>query len=1003
MTMKTTTLVIREPIGRAWRDEVVTLTSSKFPPRRKGLPLVVEARTGTRLPAQWGEGAGRTPELLVFIPELHADEVKRLEWRGVVPAGLEDIPGAVFCREEADGRLVMGGSAWMVELPTAQRPGPPILAFKGVDGQWRGGGRFEQTPPLESLETRIVASGPVQAEAQITWRWGGHKQLVCWVRTRMGIPAVEVEESFAVAPAAAYVLELSREFSPDTVYLRRHTGSIGRGENTLWEQSFPIDWTIPGPYRLQAYHMWDLDGATWWACYDGKGGNDLVGLIMTRIGFWRRGLQNQVLVETPPPAGVVARFPLGEGRRSWALFLGDRSRDISLGDPLKPGAVHRAQIKLSALPLQKVLGWRLDWYDRRPLSEFPRIFLKPGQLAQQRRKARASRVWTKFEKTTLAEIAKAKREKKNLDPMELWGQEEIGLALAGRTLKPDVVANYAEAMIRLMEDAVDRFLIRGYTDHHNVALCWSRYARTLAMVFDALAGIGAFSEDQLRRVLKCWNFVTHITGEEDYWPREETAFHRGNPNFHTDVISALGVMAGLVSDHPDAPAWRDFVASEFDKEFAIAIGPSGVWYESPLYSVGTIWWTTLGLAALRHTGGPDLFKDPRFRRCMHALCDIMTPVDPRLKISTIPTTGNSSIVENSYLCLYAWLSAFVKEDDPMLAGKLAETWRLAGSPVGHTNCARAITGLQLTLDVATPRPLTFSSRAMPEYGALLRHGQTYLLYKHGPHYQHYDADEGSFHWFWKGTPLCLDWGSQYTPNIGQPWYHNRVALAHREEGERGQTLWFRSYDRYDYVIGRTVALTSRAMPETPEEKVKIPWQRYPKFEPLPAPIAWTRHLILVKGPDFLVIWDDFLGGDWSEWNLWTMAESCEFPAPNQAFLKGQFQVDLSVFFARPTDGPLVTQRYGYRFAEPWSWWTETQQLVRARAPNTTGFFTAVVPTLRRQPLPTFQSLDEGEAMNVTVDGRTFEIRITPEKPEKVQDLNDLHWLGLRRYLRLQEL
>ncbi len=995
-------LVIREPMDREWKNEVLRFPMKNL--QQRGAKALAVCRAGTRepVPAQVAVGEDGMQALLVYVDRLGAGETLRLIV-GRAAANM-DAPGAVYCRREGD-KLLLGGSGFAVELPTEMRLGPPLLAWKGVDGRWRGQSRFEHMPPLTKFTSRIIAAGPVWAAADLTCDFGGQKHLTVRVSAKMGLNAVEVREDFYGTARGAYALDLAADFAPDMVYRRCHTPSVGRGGNCeVGENAFSIDWNIPGNYLLQPYHAWHLDAATWWSCYEAQGGRDLLGLVMLHTDYWRRGQQNQVEVTTPPPRGVEARFRLAEGRRWWAMYFGNKETDFTADTHKAAGAVHRAQIKMGHMSLQKALEWNLGWYEARPLVRFPRVFISGAELAARRRAAVKNVAWRKFAKDARAQIRQARQAKgQPLTIFDHWGREEIGLALAGEKIAPIALRAYAESMLQSLEESVDNFLQHGYTDHRNVALIWSRWARDRVVLFDALAALKAFTPAELRRAMKCWNFLGHITADPDYWPREETDFHRGNPNFHTDMISAEALMMGLLVDHPDAESWRKHCENEFRKEFAMAIGPGGVWYECPLYTYGTLWWTMQGMAAIRHAGGVNLFEDERFQRCMETLCDMQTPPDPRVGggIGLVPVVGNTHIEVgvSMHQCILAWAAGQYGRNNPTLAVKLAEAWKRGGSFVGGRGMA-AVLGLELGLPHVRPKPFEAKSRALPEFGALLRHGDTYVLYKHGPHYQHYDADEGSFSWYWKGIPLCVDWGSQYHPNFGQPWYHNRVSLAHREEGERGQVVWFRSKPAFDYVVGRTLALTDRAMPETAEEKSKIPWQRFPKFQPLAAPVSWTRHLYLIKGPDVLVIWDDLQGGTWSDWNLWTLATTARQVNERTFFLEGMFDADLTVFFARPFEsfqlGEDGWENKGLNVEE-------RLRLVRVKAPNTTGFLVALAPNRKGQPPPKFRLEEGADVFQVQTEGLSYEVCLTTDKPEGIQDLNDLHWLGLRRYLRAQEI
>ncbi len=996
---------LKEPLEREWTNEIVRFTLGEgFSEAYARCSGAEDINTGEIFAAQIYAPEGAEPELLVFIPRLEPGRELRLKLT-------ENAAGAfaqpVYCRE-GKGVLSMGGEGFAVSLPTAESPGAPILAFKGVDGAWRGSGAFENTPALKSLSAKINARGPFFAEASLEYRFGDGMFYSVRVSARTGVSAVALHESFAVTSSASYVLDLSAGFSPDMINRRCHTASIGRGLGCEHrDNSFKIDRSIPGPYLLQPYHAWHLDAATWWSCYEENGGNDLVGFAMLDMHFWRRGMQVCPEIHTPPPCGTLAEFKLGEGSRAWALCLGDKNKDIASAPSKVPGRMHRDMIKLSHLPLNKVSKWNLDFFDSgAKLPSFPSIFTDRDRIDKLRKDAERNQHWRKYCTSIQEWIAdNARTNGGHLDICFQDGDkgtpavEEVGLALAGEAADKRRLGFYGGQLLKWLEGTADRFLVHGYNEHDNVGLAFSRSARTSVIIFDALASVGAFSDQQLRRCLKLWGFLTNVAADPDYWPREESDIYRGNPNFHTDMISAEAVMGGVLRGHPGVHERMRFCASEFRKEFARAVGPDGTWYECPLYELATLWWTLLGMYAIRNAIGEDLFQDERFKSCLGTLCDIQTPPDPRCGNRSVPpSVGDTTLVDDlvRHQCIFAWAAAALRDSDPVLAGKLSEAWRKAGAPYGARS-VQIILAFQLGLDVPEPVQFIPASRHLPRVGAVIRNGGTFIHYKHGPNYQHYHADEGSFHWYWKGVPLCLDWASQYFPPTRNPWMHNRITLAHREEGERGQVLWWSDSEKSAYVVGRSVVLTDRTLPETPEDIAKVPWQRLPQYEPVASPISWTRHLMLVKGPDFLVIWDDLQGGAWSEFCLWTLANSCKRESPGHYFLEGQFPANLDVFFARPLLEDPGLGEWGYQFKCGWS---ERQLKIWAKADNRTGFLTALVPTYRGEKRPAVRA-DGKDAVIVEVGRAIYHVGISSEKPDGLQDINDMHWLGLRRSLRMQ--
>jgi hypothetical protein len=273
-----------------------------------------------------------------------------------------------------------------------------------------------------------------------------------------------------------------------------------------------------------------------------------------------------------------------------------------------------------------------------------------------------------------------------------------------------------------------------------------------------------------------------------------------------------------------------------------------------------------------------------------------------------------------------------------------------------------------TIPSVPPDP-PLHSRRFPGFGAVLRNNwgtdhESLFLFKMGKAAAHYDNDEGTFHWYAHGIPLCLDFGNMYKPSVDQPWLHSTLAFNERKAWSTGDITRMDTFDGLDFTLGRMtvqhVQATSR-LPSEPNPGEPIlyghEW------------VLWRRQILFVKGPDYIVIRDDLEDAKNrvpTEWSLQVLADEVK-TGPGRASFTGQLGMDLDVVFAEPPSANLQTGRWGHQGEEQPDWYTdfplsgmgETQISLHARAPSSGDYLAALFPYRHDEKPPEMDAIQPG--------------------------------------------
>lgn len=368
------------------------------------------------------------------------------------------------------------------------------------------------------------------------------------------------------------------------------------------------------------------------------------------------------------------------------------------------------------------------------------------------------------------------------------------------------------------------------------------------------------------------------------------------------------ILVGLnFPDEPMARAWVRYGIEQL--RYMLEHGNwDGAWNEVPRYHDTTLRIFNPLFEALRRRTGVNLFADPNLKPLLDWYVRFSSPLvrfdnctkrNPRGEPTT-PVWGDSNYGADPFGTLPLYAKHFAA-DDPDFSKRLMWMWRRAGSPVPR----ESIFGIfyPVLADPTLPdAPQLLRSEISNKMGLIsMRSGfdtphETWVFLRGGSQgITHKRSDLGSIDLFSHGIPLVL--GSQsgpYGPGIdwNRSQFSNNVVVfggKSREPREaNGRVEAFSSSSAADYAV---VDCSHHGHDE--------------------GSFHWRRHLLLVKNPDYLVVWDEITSSQSSEWLLHTTAETFQW---NPGLVTGHTAhgADLDVHILLPSR-PLVPEERQGRF------------------------------------------------------------------------------------------
>lgn len=802
----------------------------------------------------------------------------------------------------------------------------PVAGVRLASGRWIGGGALSVLEPALRVDVQALASGPVFAEALVSYEFPGSGYWRLRVRVPSGEPVALIDEEFLGSADARYRLLLGKGWNPDEQFYRDNANRCQlvkiasvAGESAIQLRAWPAWWN-PNP---EAH----------WAAWCEASGDDLLALGCRDPGVWvepdRTEWDTAVAVAKQ---SLAATFQLRGFRRSWLLAALKKSASLPDGDTLIAPLPQQILIRYGDVRLDDVKDFALEWDAGG--QRHPGLFLTPDELERVKRSF-------KVDPERLAALRA-----KPVFPYDMDDHVTYFLATGDAELGRTIAAKASELVQQAVDDFVrqDRLRNQGSCPHHRTAtIMWS------AILSDLALSPGILSASDQARLRGQLAFLGYTLASPTFHSPERG--YRANPNMTTTARGMLGLVACCLATHPRAADWAKIATDEVQRELDTWCDDRGGWLEAPHYMTVSMDSIVAVAMALRgkNLSETDFLYHPRLKNALAWLAKISTPSDPRLGGDRhMPEIGNTYLGERT--CLPGWAAWIWRESDPAYSRDMQWMWQAQGRPrspgiggayPGLQGYARVV--LDETLPAAAP---AWTSELFPDTGAVFRAHfpgphETYLHYIQGRMHQHYDYDEGSFVLWGKGQPLCEDFG-----------YYGRAAAADHSRVDDGFVEQLGNE-------GRIREFATGAVDYLRGERA-----------------GWHRQILFVKddaplGPNYFVVRDSVVSGRQADWRVWIATDETVDVNANPLRAAGRFDADLVVFIvtgpdARPTSETLTRRCNASAFA----FQETTQRSVHLKMPPSQPVAVILYPVLKDQATPRFERLDDGRVVRITSDQGT---------------------------------
>jgi hypothetical protein len=392
------------------------------------------------------------------------------------------------------------------------------------------------------------------------------------------------------------------------------------------------------------------------------------------------------------------------------------------------------------------------------------------------------------------------------------------------------------------------------------------------------------------------------------FPTGFAAHNRWTERFVTPALVALNF-----PDIPQAKSWVQYSIQQTRYELPVG-NWDGAWNEVPRYHDAMMRIFSPYFQAMKNRTSVDFYQDPNVKALLDWYVRFSSPLIRYPKLtkqtpqgkSTLPVFGASSYEENFFNTLALYAPQY-RVTDPEFSKRLMWMWRRGGSgPVGGSHFA--LTYPQMADPSLPDAPQTLESEFCKKFGYVLLRSdfntpeETVVYMRGGLHgVSHSRADLGSFDLFSLGLPLVINTGAG-------------------EYSERG--IWSGMQDANNDVVfgGKPVRIgngTPLAFFTSPQVDYAVADCSYEgKSIPSADSFKWKRHLLLVKNPNYLVVWDQISSPMSSEWYLHTTADHFTWK-PNLVTATTAYNADLDVHVLSPA-GSLTPNEAQSPF-QSWNW------------------------------------------------------------------------------------
>jgi len=964
------------------------------------------------------------------------------------------LPATDLRITEGDELVTIETASAGVRLPLGRFNGPgripaPYQGFRLTTGRWVGTSRLMGDPAPQGLKAELVERGPLFAEVLLTYSYPEGRTYVLRCRVIAGQPVALFSEEFDIEPGCKYHRNINYDYRR---FAQGRFGYSGAFQDSHWVRlslgDFSPDLTklVSSPdlgshAAFRADDPWLATLHPWQSWHGGSmmvplaDEREYLALMALKAGHWVRPLENLALVKRDGEE-IYLELPINDGAREWGVHFGLPDSWKPTGPERNPreypGLDHPSPLRLALIkygesPLDVIKDWQLRWKDRAKVP-YPVSINPPGELETVRKRIAEEPLLSRHAQG-VTEHWESLRGQENFPLTRLWvmtpdGVEDVYLATGEERHARELYELTLARLHYYVEQTLRGVGFHNYRAGHQYGMFHLAHVLVgVARQADLCLGSPFLSDEQKANVRAHLAFFAYLFDDGNYWPPNNIG--KGTYNMYASRDGALGILGSLLAGHPQAPRWQKAADDRINDILDNFIYPSGAMLEGMHYSGVTLDFTLPYMMLLKLSGGKDYFTDERLKRGLRWYASCLPPVDKRFGRAYMPPFGYSHNSNTSQSVRWAVAAAMTAQTDPEFCGLMMRTWqqqgwfmKMVGGEAGYQS-AFFVGVVDPSLPV--PDDPALASAKWEGFGAVLRNHsdsplETFMAIPTGvPGGFRAYPNEGTFHLYAKGAPLCLRFGTRSFNAIAtlQAWMNNRITFDRRDECHHGtgKIISWASLGASDLFGGeyRFTRLAAKA-PMTGEEpgRMELSEPRVVKTdqkvgeglgffgdqEDVP-PQLWRRFIMFVKdpeplGPNYFLVRDRFQASLPTDWNLWCLAEELKIDGARATF-KGKFDVDLDVFIAQEPK-KIVSGAWG----PDW----ERQKLLQLQQDPNVGYFALLYPRKRGEPVPEFTALAEGKGVRVTLPGRTDWAFLCEDSVEVKED--DVEFSGRAGMVRREE-
>lgn len=913
---------IRDFLGRNWRNESVhfPLRPDQLQRARAQAPLV--GPDNKPVPYQISDD-GKGNVRIEFLANVPAFE--RAAWR--FAGGRATSVSDLRVEEDADSVRLYNSRVGIRLRKQLEAGAGPVSGLRSANGPWFADSTLEVAQRVGAYRVEIASRGPISAEVICTAAFADGTQWTLRFRLQADEPVLLVDETFNRTDAAAFRLQLDRDFKLTHILYRHGNGDVGKLAADAIESAGDEPLFVLEPWL----HWWQRQHqGTWFGLYGPDAALVAVGArdgpawvdAARAAGATAPGL----VALTRGKQGVQLALPLARGARKWTIAVLPKEASI---EALQASNAHVAPlpqqyfVKHADFPLDRVKDYVLDW--RGDETDHPRLIVTPKDVAAMRaRSPNGDEGWRRPAAPLTVQTLDAP-----LRQYLLTGDRELGKDLAA----------YAE---RWLQESVDMFLRQdrlvtlGYGPHHQTSML------ATANLLDAVWSSAEVTPGARAKFKAQVAFLAYTVNRDDYW--SPVRGFGANPNMTTTVSAYQVALGSLIPAHPLAKTWVNHGLAELKGQVDQWADENGGWLEAPHYAIVAYDYFLGGFIAAQNAGFSDYLFHPTMRKVGEWLAQLSTPPDSLANgHRALLPIGNTWM--RTPVGVFGTLAFVWRDRDPAFAARMQWMHKEHGSPVAPTigGFLPALAGYRTLLSdpKAAAEAPRYASEWFPRTGAMLRAHfpsarETQLHLIAGKNHDHYDRDSGSFTLWGKGRLIANEFG-YYGNAPGDD--HNMVVSPDAADGAIAEVADFMRGDDVDYVRAVKTA-------------------------------AWQRQIVFVKdpsplGPNYYVISDAVTRGGPGTWRTWFSAERVSRQNEG-ALIEGREDVNTELYFLQPVSWSTET-----RSRETWGMngdkygrVTTTQLAVIAPITTASPLTAVYYPRLKTDKGPTFTTLAAGKAVRI---------------------------------------